>query len=524
MNKYIVRTSLVWLALIAIVLSALYLRSRQPARKANGNAETLAASPASVAPAQAESTAPAPAAVKPGEIALAPIQLTSGQMQAIGVRVGTAEYRDVASDLRATGIVAIDERLLSYVQVRFSGYIRRVFADATYDYLKKGQPLFTIYSPDLLATQQEYLLARQNEKQLSHSPVEGVSAGAGSLANAAEQRLKQWELPTAELARLQQSGKVEPDVTITSRVSGYITERSAVPEMYVDPSTRLYTVADLSRVWVNAQIFQNNAGQFKPGDPASITVDAYPGHTFRGRVEQVLPQVDVTTRTVQVRLSIANPGLRLKPGMFVNVALKSGIGRQLTVPASAIFQTGTQQIVFLDQGSGTFVPQAVTVGPQVGDQVVILSGLRAHQAIVTSANFLLDSESQLQAAAGVPATAASPQDQPANQANAIAKIDFTTEPAPPRKGSNLFRVKLTNSSGAPLEGAAVTVTFYMPAMPAMGMSAMKTSITLAAKDRGVYEGRGDLGSGGSWQVTITAQQNGHVVATKQMRVDTEGSM
>ena len=520
MNKYIVRTSLAWLAIITIGLIVLHTRSGRKSESApNESSQVLAQGPEATEQAAA---APHGEPVASSDSPLAPIQLTSSQMQAIGVRIGTAEYKDLSDDLRATGTVAIDERLVSYVQVRFSGYIRKVFADATYDYLKRGQPLFTIYSPDLVATQQEYLLARENQTRLSSSPVEGVAAGASTLSSAAEQRLRQWEIPPAALAKLEQTGKPLPDLTITSQVSGYITERNVLPNMYIEPSTRLYTVADLSRVWVNAQVFQNDVGRLKPGDSAAITVDAYPGRTFQGRVEQVLPQVDLTTRTVAVRLAVANPALKLKPGMYVNVGFKPVGTRQLVVPASAVFQTGTRQMVFLDQGNGTYVPQPVTTGAQSGEDIAVMSGLQPHQRIVTSANFLIDSESQLQAASGAPASAA-PQTPP-NAPSSTGVIAFSSDPAPPHKGNNLFRVKLTNANGAPLDGASVAATFYMPAMPAMGMAAMKTSVALSGKGGGVYEGRGDLGSGGSWQVTITAQQNGHTIATKQMRVDAEGGM
>jgi Cu(I)/Ag(I) efflux system membrane fusion protein/cobalt-zinc-cadmium efflux system membrane fusion protein len=170
------------------------------------------------------------------------------------------------------------------------------------------------------------------------------------------------------------------------------------------------------------------------------------------------------------------------------------------------------------------VPQEVTLGPVSGDEVAVLTGLQPHQRIVTSANFLLDSESQLQAAAGAPAVSNSAQTAGAASPQPTASIVFSTDPATPTKGNNLFRVKLTSAGGAPLDGATVTVTFYMPAMPAMGMSAMKTSVKLMGKGSGLYEGEGQLGSGGSWQVTITAEQSGRTIAVKQMRVNAEGGM
>ena len=537
MNKYVVQTSLVWIGILVVAVAvALLYRSRHPAAPARANSSQSAAEqPVAQGPAAAPAsktdgmpgmtdspTGESPQA--PAEMTLTPVQITPQRMQSIGVTTGTVEYKQLDNDVRATGNVDINERLLAYVQVRFPGYIRKVFANATYLYVREGEPLFTIYSPDLVATQQEYLLARQNQKALGTSTVDGVAAGAAALSAAAEQRLQQWEVPQSELTRLKETGKPIVDLTINSPASGYITEYNALPNMYVEPSTRLYTLADLSSVWVYAQVFQDDVGRLRPGDGASITVDSYPGQTFSGRIDDILPQVDLATRTVRVRLVIANRGLKLKPGMFVNVDLKSPLGRQLVVPASAVFQTGTHQVVFLDQGDGNLDPKEVVLGPRAGDEFVVLKGLKVHQKIVTSANFLIDSESQLQAAAGSFAPPAPGAGSDNSAPSAQAKIDFTTDPNPPHKGGNTFRVQLTNTSGVPISGAQVAVTFYMPAMAAMGMSAMKTAVTLNDKGSGLYEGQGNLGSGGSWQTTITAQQNGKMLATKLLHVNVEGGM
>jgi YtkA-like len=236
----------------------------------------------------------------------------------------------------------------------------------------------------------------------------------------------------------------------------------------------------------------------------------------------------MATRTVRVRLAMANPGLKLKPGMFVNVDLKANLGRQLVVPASAVFQSGTRQLVFLNHGNGSLEPKEIAIGPRIGDDFVVLKGLKAHESIVTSASFLIDSESQLQAAAGSfvpPPPGAGGSSSTANAPGAVqANIDFTTDPSPPQKGSNGIRVKLTNADRTPLAGADVTVTFYMAAMPAMGMAAMNTSTKLIDKGNGMYEGSGSLGSGGTYQVTISAQKTGQVIATKQLRVNATGGM
>ena len=532
MNKYVLRTSLAWMAVLVVLAGIWGYRSHWKKQHQainmpmSGEVQPVASGPASD---MAKSASPMSemSMQESKETSLVPVQLSPERMQSIGVKLGTVEYKQLSDDIRATGTVDIDERLLSYVQVRFPGYIRKVFANATYQYIRKGDPLFTVYSPDLVATQQEYLLAQQNQKVLQSSSVDGVAEGAATLSSAAEQRLEQWDVPQSELAKLKETGKPVTDLTIYSPVSGYITERNALPNLYVEPSTRLYTVADLSRVWINAQIFQDDIGRLKPGDKVAITADSYPGRTFTGAIEEILPQVDMATRTVQVRLTIDNPGLKLKPGMFVNVDVKSGLGRQLVVPASAVFQSGTRQIVFLNHGNGSLEPKEIVVGPRVNDDFVVLKGLEARQSIVTSANFLIDSESQLQAAAGSfapPPPGAGSNAPPMAASTAQIRVDFTTDPNPPNRGNDIFRVRLTGSDNMPVAGASVAVTFYMAAMPAMGMAAMNATATLTDKGNGLYEGNGTLGSGGTWQVTITAQKGGHVIATKHLRVNVEGGM
>jgi len=461
------------------------------------------------------------------EMLLVPIQLTPQRMQSIGVVLGKVESKAVSTETRFYGNVQVDERRQAYVQTRFAGWIRKVYADATGNFIGKGQPLFTIYSPDLVTTEQEYLLAKKNSESLQQSKVNGVASGASSLLSAAKERLLQWEVSRAEIDKLDQTGKVITDLTISSPVSGYITQKNALPNMYVQPETMLYTVADLSDVWVLAQVFQSDAGKIKPGDPAEVTVDAYPGRVFTGRLDYILPQLDMNTRTLPVRLVFPNPGLKLRPGMYVNVRAKLPMGRQLVIPASAAFHSGTKNLVFVYRGEGNIEPREVELGPQVGDELVVTKGIKAQEQIVTSANFLIDSEAQLQAAAGafIPpppgAGQAASMNAPAPQQ---ASVDLTTDPDPLHKGSNIVRVKVTGQDGKPITGANVTVTFFMAAMPAMGMASMKTVIDASDKGGGLYEGKGDLGSGGTWQVTIRAQRNGQTIANKQLTLNATGGM
>jgi len=510
--------NLVFLGLLAgIWWSA---RKSTAAQRVTGSVPVVGAQPA-----QSSSSSSAP---PPPETPLAPVQLSAERLQSIGVKFGVVERRPVQDEIRTTGTVAIDETRLSYVQTRFSGYILKVFADATYKYVHKGQPLFTIYSPELAAAEREYLVAKQNAQGLSQSTVPGVAAGIASLVEASTDRLKQWNLPQREIARLQSSGQVQEELEIDSPVSGYITERNALPNLTVQPDTRLYTIADLSTVWVLAQAFQNDLGRIRVGESATLTVDSYPGKTFQGRVDFIYPDVDLTTRTARVRLVFSNPKLTLTPGMFVNATLQVSLGNQLVIPVSGVLQSGTRQIVFVDRGAGYLEPRDVQLGPQAGDQYIVLKGLKAGERIVTSANFLIDSESQLQAAIGSfvppPPGAGAAAAMNGQAAQPTATVEFSSDPATLRKGTNLYRVKLAASDGSPISGAQVSVRSFMPAMPQMGMAAVNIVTSLAEKDAGTYEGRVALEPGGAWKITITATKAGAVIATKQLSTNAEGGM
>ncbi|HEX4066488.1 MAG TPA: efflux RND transporter periplasmic adaptor subunit [Acidobacteriaceae bacterium] len=518
---------LVLCVLLAGALAWALLHSNRPAPAHDPSDPVVAEGPAAGSPPAASD-----ASSQSADPALAPVQISPQRLQQIGVTTAVAEMRDVSDQLQAPGNVDIDEERLAYVQTRFPGWIQNVFANATWQYVRRGQRLFTIYSPDLVSTEQEYLLAKQNQMAFApvmHAGSAGTSGTAAQesswLVQAAEERLRQFDVPPAEIAALVQSGKVQREIAVVSPASGYITERNALPNAYVQPDTKLYTIADLSTVWVYANVFQNDVGRLRPGDTALVTVDSYPGRTFSGRIDQILPDVDPATRTVRVRLVFSNPGVALKPGMYVTVNIHVPLGRQLVIPASGVLQAGTREIAFLDRGEGNLEPRVIQTGPQIDDSVVVLSGLRPGDRIVSSANFLVDSEAQLQSALG----SFSPQSQPAaSGSNAPAaqsvQIDFSTEPSTPRKGPNTIRVRLTGSDGKPAGGAQVTVTFSMPAMPAMGMGVMRTAAILLDQGQGVYSAPLELHSGGTWQVMVVVLRNGQTVTTKQLSVDATGGM
>ena len=511
-----------WLAVIlnlvlAVILSRIWWRDRTPG-PAMSREQTAMAPPT---PQGSIETSVAAAPATDG-VPMTPVRISAQRLQSIGVKTGTVKRRRVDDDIRTTGNVVVDESRLAYVQVRFSGYVEKVFADATYEYVRKGQPLVTIYAPDVVATEREYLVAKQNQEQVGQSAVPGVAASASALLDAAAERLKQWGVPQTEITRLAASGQVQQELEIDSPISGFITERNALPSVAVRPEMRLYTIADLSTVWVQAQAFQTDLERIHVGAPATLTTDAFQDRTFRGHVDFIYPQVDMDTRTAKVRVVFSNPGLQLKPGMFVNVDLKVPMGQQLVIPATGVLQSGTHEIAFVDRGDGYIEPREVEVGARVGEDVIVLKGLKSGEQVVTSANFLIDSESQLQAALGAFAPAPpGPEQITATQASQ-ASVEFSSDATPPRKGTNVFRVKLVDAGGLPMSGADVKVAFFMPAMPEMGMAPMQTSVALKDQGRGFYEGSGNLESGGTWQVTVIAKKNGRTVASKEFSINASG--
>jgi Cu(I)/Ag(I) efflux system membrane fusion protein/cobalt-zinc-cadmium efflux system membrane fusion protein len=458
---------------------------------------------------------------------LAPVQLTPERRQLIGVQTVTVEEKDLTGRIETTGLVEPDERLEGYVQTRFSGWIRQVFVNQTYQFVHKGEPLFTIYSPDLVATENEYLIALKAGRRLGHSSIESVAEGAQSLTSSALDRLKLFGVPAREIARLQREGTIRDAVEIDSPMSGYVVERNALPNMYAQPDVKLYSITTLSNIWIYAAVFQNQIGQVKVGDSVAVTVDAYPGHTFDGRVDFIWEAMDPNTRTARVRCAFTNPERLLKLGMYVGVAIKPHLGRGLVIPDTGVLRTGTHNVVFIDHGGGYLTASEVELGAHLDHSFQVLKGLQAGERIVSSANFLIDSESQLQAAAGTfappPPGVSAAAGQPHTEGRA-ANVTLTYDPSPPRRGKNNLTATLTDGTGKLLTGAQITVTFYMAAMPAMGMAAMKGQSNLTEKDGGSYTGNIDLQSGGTWQVTIVASRGGETLTVKQSDVSVSGPM
>src|SRR5438132_7221074 len=456
------------------------------------------------------------------------IFIPAATRQLIGVRTAPVSYAPLAQEIRAVGTVEYDERKLTKVNLRVSGWIEQVFINAIGQSVRAGQPMLTLYSPDLLATQDEYLLALKAQAQLEDSPLAEARQDAAALVASARERLRLWNLNDEQIAAVERRGKAERVLTVYAPSSGIVLKRQALPGNYVEPGTTLYELADLSTVWIHGDIYGSETTAVRLDQSAEVTFEAYPGETFRGKVAYIYPYLNEATRTVRVRMEFANPHLKLKPGMYGNVMLHVDAGRRLVVPKEAVLDSGLRQLVFLDLGQGVYQPYPVKLGRRSQDYVEVLEGIKEGDRVVTSANFLLDAESKLASAGGMqammgqigmadwqmrgayekkmegmegmkgmPGMKAEPG-KPVSETRQVSgfSLTFSTVPETPKAGETLLRLKVIDPAGYGATDAQVVFVYTMP-MPGMMESKVKAT---HAKD-GVYEAKALLGMGGTWVVT-----------------------
>lgn len=349
----------------------------------------------------------------PGTMPAGTIRVPAERQQLIGVKFATVEWTDSTQTIRTVGTVTYDETRVAHVHPRVEGWVEKVFVNFTGELVKQGQPLLTIYSPELLASQQELLLARRARDLMANNPMTSAAESGAALFDAARRRLELWDLSADQIARVLETGEPIRSITLRSPASGFVLTREVFPNQRVTPESELYTLADLSRVWIMADVFETDIPLMKPGGSARVTFTSGAA-PLDARIAYIQPQVDPMTRTLKVRLEAANPGVRLKPDMFVNVELGVPAARRLTVPAGAVLDTGDRQTVFVDRGNGYLEPRQVTAGERIDDRVAITTGLSEGERVVASGTFLIDSESQLKAAA---AAMGAPQAAPAPKKN-----------------------------------------------------------------------------------------------------------
>lgn len=342
-----------------------------------------------------------PAVNKSGDMANMPgmasgaVTVSAAQQRQLGVTFGTVEVRPLVSDTRAVGVVTVDESRLAQVAPKFSGFVERLYVNETGQPVARGQPLLEVYSPDVLAAEQELLLAEQLQRSVGQSSVPGVPPSTTDLVAAAKRRLELWDIAPAQIDEVIRTGVVRRAFTLYSPASGVVIQKNVIQGQSIAVGQTLYTIADIADVWIDAQLREADASAARVGAGADIEITGLPGHLFKGRVAYVYPTIDAAARAVRARIVVSNTDRVLKPGMYATVHLNTADRAALTVPTSAVLRTGTRDVVFVDMGGGRLMPMEIAIGQTAGSYTEVLSGLEPGQRVATSAQFLLDSESNL---------------------------------------------------------------------------------------------------------------------------------
>jgi Cu(I)/Ag(I) efflux system membrane fusion protein len=328
------------------------------------------------------------------------VSLSPTQMVMANVATTEAKAMPLNKEINAVGIVQYDQARQAKVTAWVAGRIDKLHVNSVGSYVSKGKPVAEIYSPDLVSAQQEYLLALKSREQFKNSPIQSISQGGEGLVASARQRLKLMGVKDEQIAGLEKSGQPNIRLPIYTPLSGVVIEKVVQEGQYVNVGDTLFNIADLSHVWVEVEVYENEFPNIKIGQTADLVSQSYPGTTFRGRVAFIYPFLDPKTRTVKARVELPNPGLKLKPDMFVNASIKVPLGSSMVVPASAVMDTGQRQVVWVEMKPGMFEPRDVKVGSRVGDDIQILSGLKAGEKVASSGGYLIDSEAQLKGGGG----------------------------------------------------------------------------------------------------------------------------
>lgn len=323
------------------------------------------------------------------------ITLSDDKRQLIGVRTAAATLRTLDKQIRTVGKVEVDETRLAFVNTKIAGWVKKLFVNFTGDQVVKGQPLLSIYSPDLVSAQEEYLLALRSQATITGGIAE-IEASQQSLVDSAKRRLFLWDISKEQIAELAKTGKTQTEMTINAPLNGIVLEKMVLDGAYIMPGTNLYKIADLSTVWIIADVYEYEVPLVKVGQQARVTLPYSSGEVLHTAVSFINPVLDPLTRTVKVRIAVKNPGLVLKPDMFVNVEILTSSGSRLVIPRSAVLDSGTRQIVYVEKEPGLFEMRRVKLGLRGENDVEVLTGIKKGEQVVTSGNFLIDSESQLQ--------------------------------------------------------------------------------------------------------------------------------
>jgi RND family efflux transporter MFP subunit len=481
-------------------------------------------------PNSTESREPASMGTAPGTT----VQLDPSEISAAGVELAVVSSARLKTSVDSVGRVEQPEAQLATIPARVAGRIDKLHVQFTGESVRRGQAVAEIYSPELVASGEEYHLAIEYRDRLRGSSQQDAIEGANALVSASRKRLLLLGVSEQQIDAAG-AGAAGLHVTIFAPAGGSVVERKVTSGQYVNAGDPLFTVADLSTVWVKADVYEYQLPQIRSGQAVDITTDSLPDKVLHGRVDFIEPEANPQTRTIPVHVHVPNPAMRLRPGMYVRTKFVSPAEREtLVVPRSAVLDTGTRKLVYIAKGGGVFEAREIQTGSPSEELYPVLAGLQPGEQIVVRGNFLMDSQTRL--SGGVTglyggsksyneSAAASPSSTPAattpGTPQPAAKISFAVVPNPPKGAAdNTFHVSLTDAEDKPISGAQVTVTFVMPAMPTMGMPEMRNSFQLPFT-QGMYMGKGNIGMAGPWNVTVEARRNGQVIATYRTHLNAE---
>ena len=444
---------------------------------------------------------------------LGSVQFSPDELNAAGVQVAEVRKQRIKTDVDAFGRVEQPEAQLSVIPARVAGRIDALHVQYTGEKVRRGQAVAEIYSPEAESALQEYRLARESRERLSNGRAEAI-AQANQLVEASRQRLQLWGISEQQI-----DSPKGTHITLYAPSGGTVVERKVARGQYVNAGETLFTLADLSTVWVKAEVYESQLPQIRAGQAVELSSDSLPGQVIRGRVEFIEPAADPQTRTIPVHVHVPNPGMRLVPGMYVRASFTSPAARpQLVVPRSAVLDTGTRRLVYVSTGEGAFEGREVEIGAASEDVYPVLRGLKAGEKVVTNGNFLIDSQTRLSGGmTGLFGGSKEFQKQEAGggKQEAGGKIAFRVDPDPPKGAQEAsFSVVLTDAAGKPVPDAKVKVTLVMPAMPSMNMPEMRSWFELPwMAGNGMYMGKGNVPMAGPWNVTVEASRGGQAIAT-----------
>jgi RND family efflux transporter MFP subunit len=457
------------------------------------------------------------------------IQLNQKEETDIGVETVEVRRRNLQRALIAFAKVDEPETQLASISARIGGRIDKLYLDFTGQPVRRGQTIASLYSPEVFSTAEEYRLALENRKRLGTGAEPLAVSGAEDLVNASRRRLELWGLTTQQLDEIASSAKPQIELPIYSTVSGIVTERKVTQGQYVNAGEVLFTITDLSTIWVKADVYQPDLPSVRTGQSVEITSDSLPGTTLQGRVGFLDTSINPQTRTASARIEVPNPSMRLRPGMFVQVKFAAPAGHDvLAIPHSAVLDTGMRKFVYVAKGNGEFEGRQVQLGPAGTDYYPVLAGLKEGERIVSQGSFLIDSQTRI--TGGMTGMFGGSKEFDHGQADhgqaqppAVPQIKFTfrSDPETPRGNSDAtLHVTVLDASGKPVTDVRVKITLVMPAMAAMGMSEMRAASDLTWKGSD-YAGTIKVPTAGSWNVEVNASRDGQLLGSYHARLNAQ---